>query len=217
MAFEALFFDLDDTLYPSHSGIWEAIGDRMNTYMMETLGFDQDQVARARDDFWKTYGTTFRGLRTTYNIEPYGFLDYVHDIPLNNYIMRNEALVELIPQIPGKKLIFTNASRRHAVNVLGVLGLGDCFDQIIDVMLLEPYCKPLPEAFERAIQLSGIENPANCVVIDDQIRNLKTAHDLGFYTILVGTEQRAGFVDAAILTPADLVDVIPLEEPDRRM
>lgn len=211
MAFEALFFDLDDTLYPSHSGIWEAIGDRMNTYMMETLGFNQDEVARARDEFWMTYGTTFRGLRTTYQIDPYGFLDYVHDIPLSKYIMRNEALAELLPRIPGRKLIFTNASRRHAENVLSELGLHGCFDQIIDVMQLEPYCKPLPEAFIRAIQLSGISDPSNCVVIDDQVRNLQTAHDLGFFTIHVGTEQRAAFVDAAILAPINLVDVIPLE------
>ena len=39
-----LFFDLDDTLYPSASGLWEAIRQRMTTYMEERLGFSADEV-----------------------------------------------------------------------------------------------------------------------------------------------------------------------------
>lgn len=211
MSFEAIFFDLDDTLYPPHSGIWEAIGERMNSYMMDVLGFDQDNVARIRDEFWMKFGTTFRGLRTTYNIEPHSFLDYVHDIPLPNYIRRDEILAALLGHIPSRKIIFTNASYRHAENVLSVLGIREYFDQVIDVMQIEPYCKPLPEAFLQAIQLAKITNTEDCVVIDDQVRNLRTAHDLGFFTIHIGTEERASFVDAVIPTIADLGDVVPLE------
>jgi pyrimidine 5'-nucleotidase len=210
MSFEALFFDLDDTLYPSHSGIWEAVGERMNTYMMDVLGFDQENVARMRDEFWQNYGTTFRGLRTIYNIEPYSFLDYVHDIPLPNYIQRDENLVATLKGITGRKIIFTNASRRHAENVLNALGLSDLFEQIIDVMKIDPYCKPLPEAFQRAIELAQINDPGNCVVIDDQARNLQVAHEMGFFTIQVGTEVRAPFVDVALLTLNDLAAVIPV-------
>ncbi len=211
MSFKTLLFDLDDTLYPCHSGIWNAVGDRMNEYMISVLGFNPENVARIRDEFWMKYGTTFRGLRSIYNIEPHPFLDYVHDIPLVNYIRRDELLAGILKRIPGKKVIFTNASQRHAENVLDVLGVRESFEQIIDIMQIDPYCKPLPEAFQKAMQLAKITDPGNCVVIDDQVRNLQTAHELGFYTIQVGTEVRTSCVDVAILSLADLVEVIPLE------
>ena len=35
MCFETLFFDLDDTLYPPTSGLWDAIGERIETFMRE--------------------------------------------------------------------------------------------------------------------------------------------------------------------------------------
>jgi FMN phosphatase YigB (HAD superfamily) len=48
-------------------------------------------------------------------------------------------------------------------------------------------------------------------MIDDSPRNLKTAHEMGFFTIQVGTDTRSPYADAAILTLADLPDVIPVE------
>ena len=44
MRFTTLFFDLDDTLYPSKTGLWPAIKDRMNQYMIERLGIPEPDV-----------------------------------------------------------------------------------------------------------------------------------------------------------------------------
>ena len=37
MCFDVLFFDLDDTLYPSSAALLEAIRVRIDTYMIEKM------------------------------------------------------------------------------------------------------------------------------------------------------------------------------------
>jgi pyrimidine 5'-nucleotidase len=211
MSFETIFFDLDDTLYPSTSGIWQAIGDRMDIYITQKLGVAPEQVKTLREELFYQYGTTLRGLSTLYGIDESDFLEFVHDIPIENYLQRDPVLREILSCYSTPKIVFTNANRRHAERVLSTLGIDDLFSGIIDIEQISPYCKPLEEAYQKAIQISGIEDPSNCVVIDDSLRNLKTANELGFYTIQVGHETRTTFVDAAILTISELPDVIPME------
>lgn len=216
MSFEAMFFDLDDTLYPSTSGVWNAIGERMDRYMVEELGFPCDSVRDLRNSLFREYGTTLRGLKAVYDIDEMAFLDYVHDIPLSRYIMRDEALIDTLNCYTDRKLIFTNANRSHSQRVLSTLGVGEVFEQIIDIMDISPYCKPFPEAYQRALDLSGVKDVNQCVVIDDSVRNLETASRLGFFTIQVGTDARSPYADACIMTIADLPDVIPVQTKNER-
>jgi FMN phosphatase YigB (HAD superfamily) len=44
MRFSTLFFDLDDTLYPNSTGLWNAIKHRMTLYMHERLGIPAEKV-----------------------------------------------------------------------------------------------------------------------------------------------------------------------------
>jgi len=204
-----MLFDLDDTLYPSTSGVWDAIGDRMDSYIIKTLGVAANEVKQIRNGLFHEYGTTLRGLKTLYHIDERDFLDYVHDIPLAQFLGKDEALIETIFAYDSRKVIFTNANQGHAERVLEVLGLADFFPEIVDVLQISPYCKPLPQAYQKALEIIQIEDPEHCVFIDDSPRNLKTAREMGFYTIQVGTENRCEFADAAILSLLDLPDVIP--------
>ena len=204
-----MLFDLDDTLYPSTSGVWDAIGDRMDSYIIKTLGVAANEVKQIRNGLFHEYGTTLRGIKTLYHIDERDFLDYVHDIPLAQFLGKDEALIETISAYDSRKVIFTNANQGHAERVLEVLGLADFFPEIVDVLQISPYCKPLPQAYQKALEIIQIEDPEHCVFIDDSPRNLKTAREMGFYTIQVGTENRCEFADAAILSLLDLPDVIP--------
>ena len=204
-----MLFDLDDTLYPSTSGVWDAIGDRMDSYIIKTLGVAANEVKQIRNGLFHEYGTTLRGLKTLYHIDECEFLDYVHDIPLTQFLRKDEALIETISAYDSRKVIFTNANQGHAERALKVLGLADFFPEIVDVLQISPYCKPLPQAYQKALEIIQIEDPEDCVFIDDSPRNLKTAREMGFYTIQVGTENRCEFADAAILSLLDLPDVIP--------
>lgn len=210
MNFNVMLFDLDDTLYPHTSGVWNAVADKMNLYMVEVLGFDKAVVPSLRENLFRQYGTTLRGLKTVYNIDENDFLEYVHDIPLTRYLQPNRELAKTLSLYPVRKVIFTNASREHAERVISVIGLEGIFDQIIDILQISPWCKPFPEAFTKAFEIAGVGEPGDCIFLDDSQRNLLAARQLGVYTVQVGTESQSDCADAAVLSLLDLPTVIPV-------
>ncbi len=208
MYFKVIFFDLDETLYPSATGIWQAIGLRMDKYIVDRLKLTPTDVSLLREDLFQQYGTTLRGLREVYGIDEDEFLAYVHDIPIDHYLQKDFLLFKMLSELPQRKVIFTNSDTNHAKRVLTTLGIPQFFTQVIDIKAIHPYCKPMPEAFKVALTVAGITDSRECVMIDDSDRNLQTAHDLGFYTIRVGNTDRLDHVDAAIPTIHSLPDVL---------
>ncbi|MEW6286934.1 MAG: pyrimidine 5'-nucleotidase [Chloroflexota bacterium] len=189
MRFTTIFFDLDDTLYPASSGLWQAIKERMTRYMTERMGLPADQVPALREQYYKTYGTTLRGLQAHHNVDTQDYLAYVHDLPLEEYLTPNPRQREIIASLPTRNLIFTNADVHHARRVLAVLQLDDLFETIIDVNAVAPYCKPMPESFAIAQDLADEPDPRKCVVIDDLPRTTRAALSVGMASILYGTEE----------------------------
>ncbi|MEA3440324.1 MAG: pyrimidine 5'-nucleotidase [Chloroflexota bacterium] len=187
MHFTTLFFDLDDTLYPSGNGLWDAICERMSTYMAERLGIPWEQIPDLRRSYFETYGTTMRGLQIHYNIDPDDYLVYVHDLPLEEYIKPSPALHAFLRQLPQRRWVFTNADAGHAQRVLNILGIEECFEGIIDVRAIKFACKPEAIAYKRALTQAGESDPSRCVILDDSVKNLVAAHKLDFTTILVGS------------------------------
>ncbi len=176
-----MFFDLDDTLYPNTNGLWEAIRLRMTDYLRDPLGFAPDEIQEIRQSYYENYGTTLRGLQTHHEVDEDDYLAYVHDLPLEEFISPDPGLRSMLESLPQKKWIFTNADADHAKRVLKVLGIEDCFSGIIDVRALDFLCKPDRKAYVRALDLAGEANPENCVLLDDSIRNLTPAHQLGIH------------------------------------
>ncbi len=151
MRFTTIFFDLDDTLYPPNTGLWDAIKDRMNDYMRERLNIPAEQVSALREKYYKQFGTTTRGLQEYHDLDTQDFLAYVHDVPLKDYLTPDPTLRSIIASLPTRNLIFTNADVSHADRVLSALGLRDLFEIVVDVNTIAPYCKPMPESFEIAM------------------------------------------------------------------
>jgi putative hydrolase of the HAD superfamily len=189
MFFSNLLFDLDDTLYPPNSGLWQAIRDRMSQYMWEVVGLPVDQVPELRRVYFEEYGTTLRGLQIHYHVNADEYLAYVHDLPLRNYIAPVPGLRDLLLSLPQQRWVFTNSDMNHATRVLEVLELSDCFKGIIDIRSVDFACKPEKIAYQKAMLLVGEENPFQCVFFDDSPRNLAPARQLGFFTVLVGSNQ----------------------------
>ena len=187
MQIDYLLFDLDDTLYPPSSGLWDAIGERINQFLLDNIDIAPDAVKTVRDDLFHRFGTTLRGLQVEHGINPYKYLNYVHNVPLEAYLKPNPTVRNVLSQIKAHKVIFTNADQNHALRVIGRLRLDGIFERVIDVMDVAPHCKPQPEAYTRALNLLGDPLPSQCVVIDDSLRNIHAASELGFYTILVGS------------------------------
>ena len=179
-----LFFDLDETLYPSRSGLMAGMGKLMSQFMEERLDMPPSEVPSLREHYYHTYGTTMRGLQLHHGIDPEDYLAYVHDIPLENYIGPNDKLDKVLTEIETEKAIFTNASAEHARRVLAILGIERHFSRIIDVRATGYIAKPDPEAYHRALAISGATGD-ECLLVDDNVRNLAPAKELGMITVLV--------------------------------
>ncbi|HEX2989388.1 MAG TPA: hypothetical protein VHO49_01860, partial [Anaerolineales bacterium] len=114
MRFSTLFFDLDDTLYPSSSGLWHAIKERMTRYMLERMAIPEADVPLLREQYFKMYGTTLRGLQERHNVDTEDYLAYVHDVPLTEFLKPDPVVREVIASLPTRNLVFTNADANHA-------------------------------------------------------------------------------------------------------
>ena len=204
MRFSNFFFDLDETLYPHNNGLWAEIRTRINAYLHEQMGFPLDEIETLREKYFSEYGTTLRGLQAHHKVDMDEYLAFVHDVPISRYLHANPELRTAIQSIPARKFIFTNADTNHARRVLEAVGLQGLFDGIIDVHVIAPFCKPMPESFELALKAAGSPEPHACVLLDDQRRITRAARSLGLYTILVGEETPGGDADAALLNLADL-------------
>lgn len=186
MTITTVFFDLDDTLYPAKSGLWGNVRERISLYMREQLGIPAEDAPAMRQQYLEQYGTTLLGLHHHYSLNVEEFLDFVHDLPLRDYIQPNPELRAIIQAIPARKFIFSNADVKHVQRVLKVLQLEDCFDDILDILEMWPRCKPMPASFEMAFKMAGDPDPRQCAMIDDLPRNTSAARSQGVFSILYG-------------------------------
>jgi putative hydrolase of the HAD superfamily len=208
MRFTTIFFDLDDTLYPSNAGLWLAIKNRMNDYMRERMNIPADEIPQLREKYYLQYGTTLLGLRKHHNINVDDFLAYVHDLPLGDFLTPDPLQRSIIASLPTRKLIFTNADIFHAERVLAALNLRDLFPAIVDVNTVAPYCKPMPEAFAIAMKLAGEPDPSHCVMIDDLTRTTRAAKSAGMFSILFGETAADGDADASLSNWNELINIL---------
>lgn len=209
MSITTLFFDLDNTLYPSDNGIWDSIGNRMNIFLQEQLKLPVEKVSTLRREYYLKYGTTLRGLQINYGINPEDFLAFVHNLPIEDIIHPDPELRALLLELPLNKFIFTNSNIEHAERVLKALDLDNCFDKIIDIRAMDYECKPNFEAYQIALGIAAESDPSKCIFLDDTPRNLIPAFELGFYTILVGSTEPNPAAYHTIMRPHDLQTIMP--------
>jgi len=181
-----IFFDLDNTLYPRESGIWEAIGNRIDLYIKDKLHIDENKIPAIRNYCRGNFGTTLMGLKSLYDIDALDYLSFVHDVDLTTILVDDGQLKVLLDSLPQRKIIFTNSDKFHAKRVLNYFGVLGIFDEIIDVLTTIPYVKPQPEAFTKALSTVGLSSAEGCVFIDDMIENVEQGNKQGFLSILVG-------------------------------
>ncbi|MBU0703070.1 MAG: pyrimidine 5'-nucleotidase [Chloroflexi bacterium] len=207
MALKYIIFDLDDTLYPRNSGLLQEIGRRIEVWLCDHLGLTRDEAVAMRRDYFVRYGTTLGGLVARHDVDARGYLAFVHDVPVEEYLDPNLALAEMLASIPLRRAVYTNAPLEYAGRVLRTLGVAGCFEQVIGIEEVGLRNKPCQDAYERMLALLGARGP-ECIMVEDSARNLRPAQALGMTTVLVGGEpdESAGFVVESVLEVAWVVD-----------
>lgn len=209
MSIDTVFFDLDATLYPESNGLWPAIRVKIDQYLREQMNIPAAEIPELREFYYLHYGTTLRGLQIHYGIEAKHYLNYVHDLPLHKYLQPDPALRNMLLSIPRRRWIFTNSDHPHAERVMAMLGIGDCFEGMVDVYAMEPHCKPQQESYEFALEFAGAADPKTCALLDDSTRNLAPAKEMGFFTILVGQNGTHPTADRTLVDIHNLLKVVP--------
>ena len=176
-------FDLDNTLYPAECNLFAEVDQRMGEYISQYLGVPFAYARHLQKSYYRQFGTTLAGLMRVHRMAPEPFLDYVHDIDLSPLPELPE-LKAAIGRLPGRKLIYTNGSRRHAERVAGRLGVLGEFEDIFDIVASDYVPKPQRWPYERFLARHGVV-ARDAAMFEDMPHNLEVPHALGMATVLV--------------------------------
>jgi len=179
-------FDLDNTLYPAHCNLFAQIDRRMRRYVARFLDIDEDSAFRLQKRYFREHGTTLRGMMLNHGLDPRPFLEYVHDIDVAA-LPQSPELVRALEGLPGRKIVYTNGSVRHAENVLDRLGIAQHFQEIFDIVAAEFVPKPQPEPYAQLVERHAIV-PSRAAMVEDIAVNLKPAAALGMRTAWVRSD-----------------------------
>ena len=178
---EAWVFDLDNTIYPARSGLFLQVARRMTGFIMEKFNLEEEPARDLQKRLFRQYGTTMAGLMREYDMPPDEFLHFVHDIDLSS--LDHDSMLDAgIGKLPGRKVIFTNGTTRHAERILDAYGISHHFDFIYDIYAADHQPKPNPAIYDDMLARTGI-NPQRAVMIEDMAVNLKPAAALGMTTL----------------------------------
>ena len=178
---ETWVFDLDNTLYPHHVNLWQQVDERIRDYIAGFLKTTRRRPSACRRIITSATAPSMRGLMTEHGMTPDDYLDFVHQID-HSPLEPNPALGEAIETLPGRKLILTNGTRRHADAVLARLGLERHFDDVFDIIAAELEPKPSPQTYDRFLKMHDVD-AGKAAMFEDLARNLavpaRARHDHG--------------------------------------
>ena len=176
-------FDLDNTLYSADSGIFQQVHKLMGEFISKNLKMDMVEAKKLQSKYYKQHGTTLRGLMDNHGVEPDYFLDEVHKLDYS-IVGPDEVLNKELEKIQGRKIIYTNANKKHVVDVLERINLANFFDEIFDIKMANYIPKPEIRPYEQIIDIFNI-NPISSAMFDDIAKNLVPAKKVGFTPVWV--------------------------------
>ena len=177
-------FDLDNTLYPPETEFMALIDSRITEFVMAETGLAFDDARTLQLRFLNDHGTTLAGMMGQYGIDPYRFLDEVHDVS-HDRLSPDPQLREALSRLQGRRLVFTNGSARHAERVLESLALSDLFDDVFHLEAADLTPKPRPGSYASLMRTHNVTPTTSCF-FEDNAKNLAPAAELGMVTVLVG-------------------------------
>ena len=176
-------FDLDNTLYSGNTRVFEQVDKKMTEYISKKLKVDKEEAKKIQKNYFYEYNTTLNGMIKNHKIDPDEFLEFVHDINID-FLQKNPKLAKEIEKLEGKKIIFTNGSKKHAINVTKRIGIDQYFDDIFDIVNANFIPKPAMEPYKKLVEKHKID-PKLCVLVEDIARNLKPAYEMGMKTVWI--------------------------------
>jgi pyrimidine 5'-nucleotidase len=184
-------FDLDNTLHHASHAIFPRINLAMTDFIETTLGVGRDEANRLRTGYTRHYGAALLGLVRRHNVDASHFLDFVHEFPDLDALVRTErGLKRALQALPGRKLVLTNGPAAYAASVLARLGIAGVFERVIAIedMKRGSHWRAKPDqSMLRQLLRSAKIRPRQAVLVEDTRSHLKNYRRMGLRTVwLVG-------------------------------
>ena len=93
-------FDLDNTLYPAACNLFAQVDVKIGQFVADLLNIGMDEAVKIQKEYFRTYGTSLRGLMLHHQVDPDAFLDFVHAIDVT-LIPPCPALDQALARLPG--------------------------------------------------------------------------------------------------------------------
>ena len=200
-------FDLDNTIYSPDTGLFKEIDERINLYLKKYVKIPENRVNEIRRHYWHKYGTTLNGLMRFHSVNPIHYLEFVHDVPIENYLSEDVELRKILENLDAKLIIFTNGYRPFAIRVLEIIGILDLFENIFDIQWMNFIPKPKIYGYLKLIKELRT-NGNNCTIFDDFPLNLAPAKNILMRTVLVNEKKfNYPFIDYKISTIKKLKEI----------
>src|SRR5699024_951684 len=132
------------------------------------------------------YGATVIGMVRHHNACARQFLDLSHNFDVASLVHADRGIARTLGNLPGRNILLTNAPRNYARQVLETLGVLPQFDGLwgTDDMHLQGRLRPKPSlALMRQIASRLDVAPRHVILVEDTLRNLKSAHQTGMKTV----------------------------------
>ncbi len=184
------FFDLDNTLHDATHASYAGINEGMTSFIVEQLGVPQADAGALRQRYWQRYGATLLGLVRHHGVKPGHFLHHAHRLPGLEERVYGHAhdlhVLRRLARLPGRRCILTNAPAAYTARVLGVLGIGSLFHEVIAIedMRMFGHWRPKPDA--RMLTRMAVRmrvHPRDCVLVEDTLEHQKSARGIGMRTV----------------------------------
>ena len=180
-------FDLDNTLYSGQTKVFDQVSKKMSEYISKKLNISTVEAKEIQKNYFHEYNTTLNGMIKNHKIDANEFLEFVHNIDID-FLKKDQMLSEELNKLDGKKIIFTNGSRKHALNVTKRIGIDQYFDDIFDIVDCEFVPKPAIQPYKKLVEKHNID-PKLCGFVEDIARNLKPAYEMGMKTVWIENDE----------------------------
>lgn len=194
-----LIFDVDDTLYDVGTGFTaHRNGYGAQSFMVAKLGFaSTEESKKLRDEYFERYHSTAKALTVAEQegkLPPGQHFD-ARDLAewwtssLDFSILGGPSDPKLqrdLQECPLQMVAMSNGPRQYVKRVLQELGVFEVFgdSRLFAVEDVLPHCKPEVEAFQVVFDKVGCK-AEECVMIEDSMKNIRIAKQLGLKTVLI--------------------------------
>ncbi|MFM7703617.1 MAG: HAD-IA family hydrolase [Rubrivivax sp.] len=179
--------DLDNTLHDASRAAFGYLNREMTAYIVRELGTTEAEADAMRKRYWHRYGATLLGLMRHHGVKAPHFLHHTHRLPgLEQRVQGHAHDFAALRRLRGTRLILTNAPAAYTARVLGVLGIGHLFDDVIAIEDMHMFgcLRPKPDArMLRAVAARLRVHPSRCTLVEDTLEHQKSARKVGMKTV----------------------------------